>query len=597
MAYEKGELIKELDGVKAPTGFHYMPNGRLMSDAGHIATSGYIQKKIGGISIDTKDASYLGEIRPFKITGDVGAYFSVELFTLDSGGNPASWYNFYTEEWSTTVNGLKNIRLGKDGYYNIIKFQENTTSLLTYKLRLIAETTYNHKTSHTEYQETRNSDGSLNVNESMGSNSNILTRLIYQDVKKYLYLSCIAPSRYASIADTVDGSTSSSNRVVVDNDTTVYGIQNGDLINESKATWLVVDEVNPDGDNLKEIQWNTAVSLSDGATLTFLPSFNGVTPHSSDSTTGRHTIAISTGGEISTKFTITIQAPEGRVLSVLRTPTTKDLCTFKNVTFESAALAIPGEGGSSIYYRWPVTNIAGLQDGMQLDPARSGGGANTTTPATISPYITTETIQRFAKRDYPNILHSQTNTKEHIRGVDSFNNPITASDRNGVTTAQKGNLIFSKQQADALKSDSSVRIFGYGTRKIKSLTDGMSVSISDVEITPTKLSVTTSGATSASTTIPIASTDGGVENLSIGTAISGANIAAASANPTVVSKAANTGAANIVVSAAQTLESGQKLNIENRAKTLTITGNITVTDFPLSDTTIYLDLERFLTSI
>ena len=43
-SYNEG-FIKQKDGVKAPAGFHYMPNGRLMSDANHIALNGYTRYK------------------------------------------------------------------------------------------------------------------------------------------------------------------------------------------------------------------------------------------------------------------------------------------------------------------------------------------------------------------------------------------------------------------------------------------------------------------------------------------------------------------------------------------------------------------------
>ena len=37
MSYTKEKFVKVLNGVKAPAGFHYMPNGKLMSDAHHVA--------------------------------------------------------------------------------------------------------------------------------------------------------------------------------------------------------------------------------------------------------------------------------------------------------------------------------------------------------------------------------------------------------------------------------------------------------------------------------------------------------------------------------------------------------------------------------
>ena len=49
MAYgdnNKEIFVKEMDGVKAPAGFHYMANGKLMSDADHIAINGYAEQRI-----------------------------------------------------------------------------------------------------------------------------------------------------------------------------------------------------------------------------------------------------------------------------------------------------------------------------------------------------------------------------------------------------------------------------------------------------------------------------------------------------------------------------------------------------------------------
>ena len=54
MAYEESEVfVKVKNGVKAPSGFHYMPNGKLMSDADHIAMFGYLEQTIKSVNVDT----------------------------------------------------------------------------------------------------------------------------------------------------------------------------------------------------------------------------------------------------------------------------------------------------------------------------------------------------------------------------------------------------------------------------------------------------------------------------------------------------------------------------------------------------------------
>lgn len=592
---DKTPFIKTFNGVEAPAGFHYMPSGKLMSDAHHIARYGYIDVSINSFNIDTKDINYSGERRSFTIVGSKEAYFSLEVH--DNATVP-NYYNFYTDTWSTQKTGLYSIKL--NGNYNgSIKFLENTTALKNYTILLTAETVGNLKTSHTKYVEFRNLDNSININKSRGSNSNILKKVLYQDVAKKLYLSCIAPSLYSSINANVDGATSSVTKAVLHNDYFKKKLRVGDLITASDlaiSVWNRVSKLDPDGDNTKEIELEAAASFADDQEITLTPEFNGTTPHDSDSTTGRAEIEISTGGSLKAKFEITITAPSGRLFFITKIPNTNDLCTYKNVTFGSSYLVIDNEDiTGNVYHRWPINNIAGLKEGMVLDPSRAQ--ANTTTPAYIKSYITTENANVLKNIDGKDVIVTSKKIKQSVPGVDAYGNDITAVNRNGVPTAQAGNITFNVQQHEDLSSDANVRIFGYGPGQISSLTDGMSVRLSDVELTPAQLTVVTSGSTSESATVPIAATDGGVSKIVAGATISGANISPLAENPTVVSKAAQTGAANITLNVNQTLEAGQTLNVDGVTNSMVLSGTIDITNFPLSDTTLYFDLERFLKSI
>ena len=142
-----------------------------------------------------------------------------------------------------------------------------------------------------------------------------------------------------------------------------------------------------------------------------------------------------------------------------------------------------------------------------------------------------------------------------------------------------------------MESVSGVRIFAYGSSEIKSLT-GMDVAISNVVITPTQISTTTTAAVANSTTIPVTDTS----NISTASTIRGPGIDSSVANPTVSFKSTATLAGNLTASSAQTLESGQTLYFDNASNILTITGTIEVSNMPLSDTTLYLDVERFLSA-
>ena len=661
MAYDtKTSFVKEKDGVVAPRGFHYMPNGKLMSDADYIAVHGYVEKTITAFNISTKDINYFGESRSFSIQGN--GIFSLEIYD-DAAGSPTlapSYYNFNTKTWSTTKSGLYNIELTGSYTFQVvfpkIEFLDTTcdynndptiahddddgkivagmtvtgtgipagatvssvtsdtafelsasttggavtngtltfAGIKKYTINLHAKIADGVKTKHVEYSEVRNLDDTINLNASTGSNSDLVTKIIYQDVRKNLYLSLIAPALTTASTDTVDGTVSSSNRIVVDELATVLSnMAIGDKVTGTgitDANHVLITKINPDTDNTKEIEVNQSVSIGDAVVMTVTPAFSGMTPNGVVSTTGQQSLLVSSGGKLKTSFSITCTAPSGRTLSASRLPNTSDLCAYTTVTFGSDALAISGEDtSSSTYYRWPVTNIAKIQEGMVLDPARRATGLNTTTPATISRYNATRSGVELIERKYYTDVNSVTVNDFSINGVDSYNNPITAINRNNIVTAQAGNLTFSAQQADALKSDSGVRIFGYGADKIKSLT-GAEVSISNVVITPTQVSTTTTAAVNSSTTIPVTET----ANISTASTIRGPGITASVANPTVSLKSTASGAGNLTASSAQTLESGQTLYFDNASNILTITGTIEILSMGIDDATIYLDVERFL---
>jgi hypothetical protein len=592
MAYKNEPFIKEKDGVQAPDGFHYMPNGKLMSDADHIALYGYVEKTINSIIIDTKDINYLGDSKSFTINGDEGAIFSLEIYD-----NSNNYYNFTTNSWSASKSGLNKINLTTGVYKSQINFDPiGAGSLKTYTINLIAETANNIKTSHVSFVEARFLDDTIDINNCEGSNSNILQKIIYQDVKKNLYLSCVAPSLYTASTGTVNGTVSSNARIIIDQDATDQKIINvGDKVTGTgiaSSTHTLVRKVDPDGDNVNEIDVDKTVSVSDGVTLTFTPGFNGVTPHFTDSTSGRHEIEISSSGYTKGAFSITCTALSGRTFAVKKIPTINDLCAITTVNFESAALAISDENTSSnsLFFRWPVNNIAKLSEGMFLDSARTGTGENTTHPAaSISSYLTTQTKTEVINNEYYRDIKEIVIPDVSVAGVDAYGNSITAIDRTGVVTAQKGNITFNEQQRVGLASDSNVRIFGYGAKKIKELT-GIDISISNVVVTPTQISTTTAAATSASQNITLTE----VANVSSLSQIRGIGINAAVASPTIRNKTALSGEANIVVSSAQTIEEGQTLFFDNASNVMTITGEIEVTNMGINDTTLYFDLEKFL---
>jgi len=332
--------------------------------------------------------------------------------------------------------------------------------------------------------------------------------------------------------------------------------------------------------------------VGDGITVTFTPPFNGMTPHYTDSETGESDISISSGGSIKTSFSITCTALTGRTFTINRIPTINDLCAVTEVTFASAASAISGEDTSSnsVFHRWPVTNIAGLSEGMALDQYRTGTGTNTSSArAKISNYLTTKTLQTVNETAYGSTINNQTVPDVSVDGVDPNNNLVTAIDRNGRITAQAGNITFDVQQLDALKSNSSVKIIAHGARQIKDAT-GIEVSISNVEVTPTQISTT---APDNKIGTELAMTE--IGNISAGMTVRGVDIDFSTA-PVVTRKAATSGNAALTLSSVQRNVEGQTYFFDGASNVVTITGDITVSNMAIANATLYFDVEGFLTA-
>ena len=588
-------FVKTKDGVRAPGGFHYMPNGKLMSDADHIAANGYIEKNIKNIEIDYSDIAPSGGIKDIKIHGDEGFIFSVEVYE----GSRASYYNFKSKTWSSSVYKQNKIHGVTGNNVLSITFPAQS-SLKTFTINVYAETAENIKTKHKGYAEFKNEDGSININKSDGSDSDIVTKILYQDVIKTLSLSCIAPSLYSSSQDTVNGTVSNSNRIIIDGDATdASKVQIGDRVTGTgilAAVHALVTKINPDGDNTHEIEISVADSIADDEVITFTPPFNGLVPHEGVSTSGVQPINVVSGSSGKYKFSLSLKDNNtGRALSIQREPTIEDLCFVSRVNFDAAPLPIPGEDiTSDDYYRWPISNIANLNEGNTLDPKRNPaqGGQYITPSSVIRNYKTTKTLSVISNDNkYYTDFNEYTVPDVSINGVDPAGNIATTVDRNGRVTAKKGNLTFNAKQGALLASDTSVRIIARGAKAIKQATGmGVQLTVDKINTLQNQVSTNTSSATSASTTIPVDE----ARHIVVGATIRGLGINPAVANPTVVSKAASGGAINIIASSAQTLEDNTTLFFDGYYPAVTITGIIEISNMPIGDTLLYFDVERFL---
>jgi len=552
-------------GLVAPDGYHYMPDGTLMSDIEHARLYGS-GGTIKSFDLNTANIKASGEKRTFTITGD-------GTFSLMIKNESDYYYNFNTNKFQATNTRLANKKINNtysgnisfpsapattdtvDGAVSSATSVTMDTAVATkmevgdrvtgtsalnaanitvasidsekvfslssaatisdgvtltftgsdqYDIFLFAE----NGTKHANYNEVRFEDNAIDINSSTGSDSLLLRKVIYQTLDVRLTLSAISPN-----AETLFAGTSS-----------------------------------------------TTQSLT--------------------AQVGKNT------GKI--PFSIPVTAGATHSLKIDRTPTINDVLIFVTRTIGSAPVAIEGEDVSeSTYYRWPISNIDGLTAGMIIAP-----DTNVTTGTVISSYEEVVT-QMEGTREEKRITQVRVEPLDGL-GVKPTLTRDTATKQ--LTTVQTGNIVFNKKQAAAL-ADDVVKIYGYGPSAIKALS-GWEIELSDIAVTLTKPTALVATTTINSTTVNIDNADGIMDDVST---VSSFNINSSAANPTVTNIGSYSGTtATLTLSAAESLEAGETLTFDGAGRNITISGNIEVKKVGAvrSDWngTLIFDLEKFITA-
>jgi len=270
-------------------------------------------------------------------------------------------------------------------------------------------------------------------------------------------------------------------------------------------------------------------------------------------------------------FTIVGTASATRPFYVLKTPTNDMIATKETRTIGGAHVDIKTRDGRIVEsIKWPINNIVGLKNGMILT------GTNVATGTTIS--------------DYEDIVYSQgrkiTNVFE--AGLQPTGTATITDER---VTSQAGNVVFNKAQASAL-ADDEIGVYAYGNEKIKSLT-GYDVTLTNIKTTITKPTTTTTEASAggSSADIAVADRQGVINNIS---RVSGIGINSSLKNPLITAGGGADGAGDWTMDAAQTLENGVTLTVENTSNVVTVTGDIEIKKVGESNVLIVLDIEQFL---
>ena len=131
--------------------------------------------------LNTEDAYAGGENRPFSIIADGGAKFSMEVKNEDG-----YYYNFFNNTFQTNKIGLYDVTIN-NVYRGNISFPA-VSDADQYDIYLWAVG----DTEHAPVEEVRFDDGSLDINSTIGSNSKLVQKVIYQTLPINLTLSAIS---------------------------------------------------------------------------------------------------------------------------------------------------------------------------------------------------------------------------------------------------------------------------------------------------------------------------------------------------------------------------------------------------------------------
>ena len=629
-------------GRQAPPGFHYMPDGTLMADS-EMREQAPLQQVAPGelvitsFEMDFSSITAAGETRSFVVSGSRGSTFEVEVKNEDN-----YYYNFHTKAFQSAKSVLSRL-LRNSEFYGHVTFPAVTDND-QYDISITATK----DTKHSDYYEARFGDGSMDINSTTGSNSRLMTKVIYQYVDLVLTINpyssggtitgsgandTIAISAAAGLTEAVAFSTT----FTVANDKALQIIKQpthldilsfvspvvgaapvdipgeniyptataaftGDDVNGAITSGAIV-EIDADvagnvviGDKITTPATTDTVNgdFSGGATAITMDDTVAAVMAVGDQVTGNavlnaglftvasidstNVFSLNASAAIADGTTLTFSSKINRslttVLNLDPSGEAKQFTMSQDIQFRDNA---PLTFFNQMNYRWPVDNFAHvMKSGFIFVPT-----TNLVASSVLAKYSDTTTV-------FAGTAQEKVYTNYEVEAVDTLS--LKPSITRGEITGQAGAITFDKQQPLVLAGD-TLKAGGYGQNEILSVF-GYDVRFTDLEIALTAVTTTTTAAVNNSTSVPVASRNGILDDIST---VSGIGINPSLADPTVDTGAgAVTGAGTLVLTAAQTLEDGATLTFANAGLVATIAGNIHVLKAGTASQTLRFDIDNLL---
>ena len=457
-------------------------------------------KIIKNLNIDLSSMAAASTTRSFQVIGDNGAIFSLEVTNEDG-----YYYNFSTNTFAAAHKRLKNRRIDNGVYNGSITFPAITDDD-HYNILLFAESM--HGTTHAEYSEVRFGDGSIDINSSTGSNSNLLKKIIYQYTDVTVTLSALAPETLRATTD-FSGAVMTNDTIVTGRGNTV-GKTAFEIIVTAAATKAFQITRQP---TINDLVASTTVFFGDPVQI-YNEDIWSETRRNSDTTNG----TVSGGGTVTMDTAVASKMKVGDRVKGTGIPTTS-VVTVTNLsgtyTFDTSEDVTIGDGimlefTAPHYHRWNVTaasSIHKLASGMIYVDSDWPLVSRTA----IGPY-TDKTTYTTEVQNEDGSIEEVTNTVVNASApaLDPLGYKPTIT--NGVITKQLGNITFSNKIIGDVDDTNAKVFYAHGPSAIKTI-HNTEIKLSDLKVelaTP----VTTVTSDSTDTTIPVANREGVINNIS-----------------------------------------------------------------------------------
>jgi hypothetical protein len=598
---------------------------------------------ITAFDLDLSDLPATSERRRFNILGNKGAEFKLEIKDNTTG----YYYNFVTNAFQANASSLEG-EIPNRSYSGSITFPAITGGDDQYDIYLYAKP----GTEHAIYREKRFGDGSLDINNSTGSNSLMMHKVIYQYAALTLTLQGYSPN--STVAGTLGTDTMSINRgktqvktafsfTYTAATTAAYRILRqpvaGDIIAFIQPV-VGSAPIDLPGENI----YPTARTAFTGDDI------NGAVISGTNVRMDAVDISANIAGGDKITSPVTTGTVNGAVSSVTVVMDVLVCATIMavgdqvtgNADLDKAVVTVASIGTGANANKFNLSTAVSIADGITLTFSSQVNRSVTTVsaefPVTATDFTMSQAIQfrdnqplTFTPRmnyswpidNYADILKedmillANTNitagtsigtyrdaetlfegTKEAKTIIKNARPAVGTLAKKptivkGLVTVQEGQVVFNKQQVLALAGD-TLKIGGYGEREILRVY-GWEVKFTDLAIalTPPTTTTTAASAGGSSANVVVTSKEGVINNVS---RVGGIGINPALQNPLVTSGGGATGGGTWVVDAVQTLESGITLTVENTSRVATITGNIEIVKAGTADQTLRFDINKLLST-